>query len=445
MRRLVLLAASYLLIVIAVPTLSIADDGDLVQAETRFGAWKKVPNRYIVLFKEDAEQPGIDVKNIRTPEEAKTIAQRILQKHGGGRVDHVYDRVFKGFSAELSDARVKELEADPSVAAVFQDEEITIKARALAVDAVPTGINRINAENRTNKGANVEVAVLDTGIDLYHPDLRSNILGGVSCVGGTADDKNGHGTHVAGTIAAPANSIGVVGTAPAAKLWAVRVLDAGGSGTWSSIICGIDWVTKKAATNPRLKVANMSLGGTGSAGTGCDSSPLRKAICKSVNAGVTYVVAAGNESDDVKNHVPAAYPEVIAVSALADSNGLACGGGKTTSYGADDTFATFSNYATQPQDLARLIAAPGVNIYSTWKGSRYNTISGTSMASPHVAGAAALYISKNPTATPAQVKAALFAQAEAGDVNMNGECKSGIVSHKKTTLHPEAVLRADAL
>ncbi len=443
MRRLALLLGSCFLIVLAVPVLTTADDGDLVQPEVRSDVWKKIPNRYIVMLK-DGQQPAIEIEDIKGAEDARAFAAQILKKYGG-RVDHVYNKAFNGFSAELSDARVKELEADPAVAGVFQDEEITIKARIAAVDTLPTGINRINAEARTNKGANVEVAVLDTGIDLYHVDLRANILGGVSCVGGTADDKNGHGTHVAGTIAAPQNSIGVVGVAPAAKLWAVRVLDAAGSGSWSSIICGIDWVTKKAATDPRLKVANMSLGGVGSAGSSCDSSPLRKAICNSVNAGVTYIVAAGNEGDDVKNHVPAAYPEVIAVSALADSNGLPCGGGKTTSYGADDAFASFSNYATQPQDLARLIAAPGVSINSTWKGSRYSTISGTSMATPHVAGAAALYISTNPSATPAQVKAALLAQAEAGDVNVSGECAGTGVSHKKTTLHPEAVLRADQL
>jgi subtilisin family serine protease len=318
----------------------------------------------------------------------------------------------------------------------------TIEAQSL-----PTGIDRINAELSARDGTGIEVAVIDTGIDTSHPDLKANILGGKNCSTGkpTAyQDGNGHGTHVAGTIAAIKNTVGVVGVAPAAKLWAVRVLDNSGNGSWSSVICGIDFVTSQAS---HIKVANMSLGGTGTSDV-CGlstTSALHAAICRSVAAGVTYVVAAGNENDDVKNHVPAAYPEVIAVSALADSYGKSCGAGSATSYGADDTFASFSNYATLATDLARIIGAPGVNIYSTWKGGGYNTISGTSMATPHVAGAAALYLQTHPTATPTQVKTALLAAGEAKDTNVNGECATGIFSHVSSTKHPEAVLRTEGL
>jgi subtilisin family serine protease len=194
--------------------------------------------------------------------------------------------------------------------------------------------------------------------------------------------------------------VGVVGVAPGARLYAVRVLNNAGSGTRSGIICGIDWVTARAAT---IDVANMSLGGSGK-DTGCGTGDsYHDAICESVGAGITYVVAAGNETDNAANHVPAAYDEVITVSALADFNGQPGGGAAATCRAdVDDTFADFSNYGADVD-----LIAPGVCILSTWKGGGYNTISGTSMASPHVAGAAALYKANNAGASPSQVKAAL--------------------------------------
>jgi subtilisin family serine protease len=256
---------------------------------------------------------------------------------------------------------------------------------------------------------NVDVAVIDTGIDLSHPDL--NVVGGVNCSSGNSySDGNGHGTHVAGTIAAKDNGIGVVGVAPGARLWAVRVLNNAGSGSDSDVICGIDWVTARAST---IEVANMSLGGGGTepAASGCSTGdPFHDAICRSVAAGVTYAVAAGNESDDAANHTPAAYDEVITVSALADFNGLPGGGAAATCRAdVDDTFADFSNFGADVD-----LIAPGVCILSTWKGGGYNTISGTSMASPHVAGAAALYKATHAGATPVQVKTAL---QNAGNLN----------------------------
>lgn len=403
---------------------------------------KRVPNHYIVLLTEDAD--------------VDAVSADIAAKHGG-QVDHLYKYALHGFSVALSDARVAELKNDPRIASVSEDYEVFMDVAVTAkggkpqppppqpAQVLPTGVNRINAEQRANKGAGIGVAVIDTGIDLSHPDLAANVINGTNCVRprNSADDDNGHGTHVAGTIGALDNSIGVVGVAPQAKLIAVKVLNSQGSGTWSSVICGIDWVTANTSTY-NIKVANMSLGGGGSAGTSCGSDALHQAICNSVQAGVTYVVAAGNESDDVRNHVPAAYPEVIAVSALADSNGLACGGGASTSYGADDTFASFSNYATQAIDSTRIIGAPGVNIRSTWKGDGYNTISGTSMATPHVAGAAALYLKSNPGATPAQVLSGLLTIAEPRNVNMD-QCTSGYSHTDPSGLHPEPVLRADAL
>jgi len=238
---------------------------------------------------------------------------------------------------------------------------------------------------------------------------------------------------VAGIIAALDNSIGVVGVAPQAKLIPVKVLDRTGSGTWSSVICGIDWVTANASSLG-IKVANMSLGGTGTSDNNCgntNSDALHKAVCRSRDAGVTYVVAAGNESGSASKLVPAAYDDaVITVSALADSDGKPGGLGPKTSYGPDDTFATFSNYGSIVD-----LGAPGVSIYSTYKGGKYATMSGTSMASPHVAGVAALYISGNPGSTWIQVRDGLKALGEA----------LGFGHTDPSGLHPELVVKADSL
>jgi subtilisin family serine protease len=238
---------------------------------------------------------------------------------------------------------------------------------------------------------------------------------------------------VAGTIAAINNTVGVVGVAPEAKLWAVRVLDNVGSGSWSSVICGIDFVTSKAPANGGpITVANMSLGGAGSDDGNCgntNNDALHKAICRSVAAGVTYVVAAGNSAADAAGFVPAAYDEVITVSALSDSDGKSGGTGGAPSCRTgeqDDYFASFSNFGADVD-----IAAPGVCILSTWKGGGYNTISGTSMASPHVAGAAALYIATHSGATPAQVKDALIAAQESGPIPGDPDkTKEGVVNVK---------------
>jgi subtilisin family serine protease len=222
---------------------------------------------------------------------------------------------------------------------------------------------------------------------------------------------------VAGTVAAKDDGNGVVGVAPGAPLYAVRVLNNAGSGSWSSVICGVDWVTRNAASMG-IKVANMSLGGSGSDSTldaNCNggNDALHKAICNSVKAGVTYVVAAGNSNTDFNGFVPAAYDEVLTVAAMADFNGQPGGfAAPTCRSDVDDTAADFSNFAVLAGDQVHTIAAPGVCILSTWKGGGYNTISGTSMASPHVAGVAALCIA-GPCAgmTPAGVRSRLMSDA----------------------------------
>lgn len=208
--------------------------------------------------------------------------------------------------------------------------------------------------------------------------------------------------------------------APGARLHAVKVLDRRGNGTTSGVIAGIDWVTANAAT---IDVANMSLSGGGTSDGNCgytNGDAEHQAICAAVAAGVTFVVAAGNESTNAASSTPAAYEEVITVSALADFDGQPGGlGAATCRSDVDDTFADFSNYGSVVD-----IMAPGVCILSTWKDGGTNTISGTSMASPHVAGAAALYIADNPGSTPADVKAGLLALA--ADIGVLADDPDGI-------------------
>ena len=327
-------------------------------------------------------------------------------------VGHVYRHALKGYSAVMTAADAQALRADPRVASVTSDRPVHLDQQVL-----PTGIDRVDGElSSTVSGdgagsVDVDVAVIDTGIDPTHPDL--NVAGGVNCAPGQGfDDRNGHGSHVAGTIAAKDNDLGVVGVAPGARLWAVRVLNPGGLGSFASVICGVDWVTARSDV---IEVANMSLGGSGTepSGRGCATGDaFHDAVCSSVAAGVTYTVAAGNEADDAANHVPAAYDEVITVSALADFDGKPGGlGSPTCRADEDDTLANFSNFGADVD-----LIAPGVCILSTYKRSGYATFSGTSMASPHAGGAAALYLASHPSATPAQVKRALQA---AGNLNWN--------------------------
>jgi subtilisin len=359
----------------------------------------------------------------------------------GGRALHVYQRALPGFSFEGSAGSAARLARDPKVRTVVPDRRIRTTAQT-----VPTGISRIDGPlSGTVSGdgggrVDVDIAVIDTGIDPKHPDL--DVAGGVNCSTGTSyDDTNGHGTHVAGTAAARDDGAGVVGVAPGARLWAVRVLDDSGNGSWSSVICGIDWVTAHAA---EIEVANMSLAGPGDPGS-CNDGGLRQAICRSVEAGVTYTVAAGNSAVDVAGQVPSSFPEVITVSALADYDGLPGGLGKPTCRaGKDDTLAEFSNYGNGVD-----LIAPGVCITSTWKGGGYSTTSGTSMASPHVAGAAALYLSDHAGASPASTARALKAAGNllwnaAGDRDRTKEALVNVDSLVGKTVSGRAERRGPA-
>jgi subtilisin len=326
----------------------------------------------------------------------------------GAEVSHVYRSALKGYAATIPSRRVGDVRADDRVD--FLSTDGTVRA---AQQTLPTGIDRIEGDvSSTVSGDGIgsvstPVAILDTGSG-PHPDL--NVVGGVNCSRGRSfGDGNGHGTHVAGTAAAKDDGVGVVGVAPGAPLYSVRVLNNAGFGSFGDVICGIDWVTSNAASLG-IEVANMSLGGGGSDDGNCgltNNDAMHLAICNSVDAGVAYVVAAGNSNTDFAGSVPAAYNEVLTVSAMADFNGQPGGGAAPTCRtDVDDTAADFSNFTILgSSDVDHTIAGPGVCILSTWKGGRYETISGTSMATPHVAGTVALCVASGGCAgqDPAQI------------------------------------------
>ena len=337
---------------------------------------------------------------------------------------------------------------------------------------IPNGIERIGMARQIELGLNdvdVDVAVIDTGVDVYHPDL--NVVGGHDCTGEWKDkptyddygriqfphqDFNGHGTHVAGIIGAKNNNAGVVGVAPGARIWGVKVLDEGGSGTIDSIICGLDWVTKHADV---IDVANLSLGGDfGDALVAPCFDPnlpadqqdplllntpktmvdphngqeyenpfwtdqrLHQAICDATRAGVVIVVAAGNGGQDAYSGRPSAYDEPIVVSNFSDFDGhpggIANNASPCSADGWDDTLFTYDNGGIHP--LADSyhgeqvdVSAPGTCVLSTYLGATYTYLTGTSMASPTVAGAVALFKSIYPNASVDAVKGWIQACGEA--------------------------------
>jgi subtilisin family serine protease len=361
--------------------------------------------------------------------DAASEAPPLVQQQGG-RLVAVYSHALDGFAFSGSASAAAALARNPRVAHV----EL---ARTLhAVEIAPNGILRTSAwaaheagyTGVTSGGTPVRVAVVDTGIKLNHVDLAANLATGTgtNCInpGQPPNDDHGHGTHVAGTVAAAYNGQGVVGVATNAQLIPVKVLDSTGYGSDAQVICGLDYVAGLAQSQPGPYVLNMSLGDPNRPGeTTCGSSALHQAVCNLTNAGVTVVAAAGNDGADASSFVPAAYDEVIAVSAFTDFDGQRSFAGCQADffdygYQCDDTLADFSNYGSVVD-----VAAPGVHVLSDWIDGGETTISGTSMAAPHVAGAAALVLGANPSLTPAQVRSIL---------ESTGECPDGSVANAPT-------------
>ena len=315
------------------------------------------------------------------------ISARIAAKHGG-KVARLYRSAIKGMLVQLSDTEAAALAAEPGVISVEQNQTVSISTTQTGatwgLDRIDQRTLPLNSTYVYNAdGTGVTVYIIDTGINFTHTEYSGRAFTGVDEVtsGGNAADCNGHGSHVSGTVGGT-----TYGVAKNVKLVAVRVLDCSGSGSTAGVIAGIDWVTAQKNANKSVpSAANMSLGGG-------FSSTLNQAVANSTAAGVVYGVAAGNSTADACNSSPSSEPSAITVGAT-DIN---------------DGFASFSNFGSCVD-----INAPGVNITSAWIGSNTatNTISGTSMATPHVVGTVALYLQVNPTATAAQVDAALKSNA----------------------------------
>jgi subtilisin family serine protease len=335
------------------------------------GAEGTVPGSYIVVLADGFAANSVDGAALAAAYDAE--------------ITSTYKHALNGFAIETSEAKALELAADPAVATVVQNETVE-----LFTDTQPNppswGLDRIDQADLpldssftypAHAGEGVTAYILDTGIRYSHEDFGDRATFGFDAFGGDGNDGNGHGTHVAGTVAGSS-----YGVAKAADLVSVKVLNDAGSGTIEGVVGGVDWVTGDAS-GP--SVANMSLGGGANA-------VLDEAVRNSIAAGVTYAIAAGNSNADASGFSPARVGEAITVGSSTSTDGR----------------SSFSNYGSVVD-----IFAPGTSITSAWHtgDTASNTISGTSMAAPHVAGAAALHLAENPAATPAEVESALVESA----------------------------------
>jgi len=383
----------------------------------------KAFGRYIVVLEDSVQKPG-------------EVANRQMSVIGG-HVHGVYHYALVGYAASLPKNAVDSLRNDPRVAYVTVDHPVSLMEAEPGTQAykgeivklteatIPTGVQRAFAASnkalaingKEDLHANVDVAVIDTGIYYTHPDLnvamRTSCLSS-SCVDNSGQDVDSHGTAVAGIIGARDNGEGVVGMAPGARLWAVRVYNNFGGSFESWMVAGVDWVTAHAK---EIEVANMSLG------CECSMPALEKAITTSTEAGVVYSVAAGNERTDASKISPAKNPNVITVSALADYDGKPGGKAFPTceAWGEDDHKAIFSNYGSTIE-----LVAPGLCTLSTLTEGRYGYFGGTSAAAPHVAGAAALLASHNNPNSLKDVEAIRQTLIEKGNKEWTDDSGDGI-------------------
>ena len=370
-------AATLATVIIGSPASAAAGTGEILRTANA------IPGSYIVVLKDKAVGGRAGTSRAAVATAANTLAGRY-----GATVRHTYGDALNGFSAQLTEQAAKRLAADPSVAYVEEDGVFTLQTTQTNP---PWGLDRIDqhplplnaAYTYVSTGTNVTAYIIDTGIRIAHNEFGGRAVYGFDAVDGSlpADDCNGHGTHVAGTTGGR-----TYGVAKNVRLVAVRVLDCNGSGSFAGVIAGINWVTSNHQAG-QPAVANMSLGG------GLNTA-VNSAVTSSIADGVTYAVAAGNSNANACNFSPASTPNAITVGATA----------------RNDTRASFSNFGTCVD-----IWAPGVGILSAYNTSNTATatLSGTSMASPHVAGAAARVLQNNPAWTPLQVRNFLVSTATA--------------------------------
>ena len=404
------LLAVGLLALVLLPGAALAQQGQGRSAAARAG--DAVPERYIVTLTPGAAASAVARAHAVVPTAA-------------------FNRAFTGFVAIVPEGRLNALRRDPRVEAVVPDRVIwpmpgrpgkpKRSGASTGSETVPSGVQRIGAAPAASlgvTGVGVGVAVLDTGVDRAHVDLRV----GAACFdafGGDCADRDGHGTHVAGTIAALANGVGVVGAAPGATIYAVKVLDGEQGGSDAALLAGIEWVLENAArVSPPIRVVNMSLGRPG----GVDDNPaLRSAVDALLAAGLVLVAAAGNDpTRSATDQIPAAYPDAITVAATTALPGTDACPARGEPIGAD-TLAFFTSYTPPTNGSGVDLSAPGERrenigascvvdgegILSLYPGDALAEMSGSSMAAPLVSGVAALLLERAPGLAPSQVAAAI--------------------------------------
>lgn len=363
------------------PCLALAQPADPA-ATHRDAASQVIPGKYIVVLKADVQNPAQEAAS--------------LMRAAKGQVHRTFSHAIKGFSASIPEAALPGISHNPNVASIEPDQTVHLNQVTSPQNQATWGLDRVDQVDRplsltyafNYTGTGVTAFVIDTGIRADHEEFTGRVLPGFNAIADSngTNDCNGHGTHVAGTIGGT-----TWGVAKAVQLVPVRVLDCAGSGSLSGVVAGVDWA---AGTNLRPAVANLSLGSS-------KSTAVNAAVAGAVVKGITMVVAAGNSNANACNYSPASEPTAITVGATTSS----------------DARASYSNYGSCVD-----IFAPGSAITSAWFSSTTatNTINGTSMASPHVAGIAALALQANPSATPAAVTNFLMSKASVNKLSSLG-------------------------